>query len=324
MLRHLDQALGGLEFAEVRLRWPPGTDRGELLTVLGQVEQHLAEQPLVGHPIGLSQLLAALPGDGPPAERMSLLELLPPSLKRMFYWPERREARVQFRLQDLGIAAYSETFGRIESQLQQLSAQHPGLELRLDGDAVWRWRNVYQIVTDLATSLGTASVVIWLVLTFVYRSIRIGLISIVPNLFPLVATAATLVLSGQHLEMVTVCVFTICIGIAVDDTIHFLTRYQEELRGGGSHRAVIERAFTGVGTALLMTTIVLVTGLASAIVGDSRDARIFGVMGCLTLATALFADIVLLPALLKQFARPPLSTDHVPPSPQAGSGGVQR
>ena len=144
--------------------------------------------------------------------------------------------------------------------------------------------------------------VIWLVLTMVYRSVRIGLISIVPNLFPLAATATILALSGQHLEMVTVCVFTICVGIAVDDTIHFLTRYQEEMRSGGEHEDVIRRAFTGVGSALLMTTIVLVTGLASAIVGDSRDARIFGIMGCITLATALFADIVLLPAMLSRFA----------------------
>jgi predicted RND superfamily exporter protein len=112
-----------------------------------------------------------------------------------------------------------------------------------------------------------------------------------------------LVLSGQHLEMVTVCVFTICIGIAVDDTIHFLTRYQDESQLGGDQADVIRRAFTGVGSALLMTTIVLVAGLGSAVVGDSRDARIFGMMGCLTLTTALFADILLLPAMLSRFAR---------------------
>ena len=52
-----------------------------------------------------------------------------------------------------------------------------------------------------------------------------------------------------------------------------------------------------------MTTIVLVTGLASAIFGDARDARLFGIMGCMTLGTALFADIVLLPALLKRYAK---------------------
>ncbi|MEO1523845.1 MAG: efflux RND transporter permease subunit [Planctomycetota bacterium] len=301
-IRHLDDSLGGLEFSYVSLHWTANARDGELLEVLSEVNSVLEEEPLIGHPLGLQQLLAALPGDGAPAERMSLLELLPPDLKRSFYVPEYRNASVQFRIKDLGIAAYSETFTRIESELDRLMEEHPEFTLDLSGDAVWRWTNIYRIVTDLAKSLGTASIVIWLVLTLVYRSVRIGLISIVPNLFPLAATATILALSGQHLEMVTVCVFTICVGIAVDDTIHFLTRYQEEVRNGGDHEDVIRRAFTGVGSALLMTTIVLVTGLASAILGDSRDARIFGIMGCITLATALFADIVLLPAMLSRFA----------------------
>jgi len=211
---------------------------------------------------------------------------------------------VQFRIQDIGIAKYGPVFERVELALQQISKRHPKFSLRLDGDAVWRWRNIYQILTDLATSLGTASIVIWLILTIVYRSIRIGLISIVPNLFPLVATGAMLVFAGQYLELVTVCVFTICIGIAVDDTIHFLTRYVDELASGDEHRATIQRAFTGVGSALLMTTIVLVTGMMTAVFGDARDARLFGMMGSITIATALFADIVFLPALLSRFAKP--------------------
>ncbi|WP_372898282.1 RND family transporter [Stieleria sp.] len=303
-LRHLDRSLGGLEFSTVDVRWFNDSDESELLDVLGEIDALLASEPLIGNPLGIGQLLAALPGDGDAKERMTLLELLPPSLKRAFYIPEHRFASVQFRVQDLGIAAYSKPFQRIEAGLNTITERHPDFDVELQGNAVWRWRNIYQIVTDLATSLGTASIVIWLVLTLVYRSIRIGLISIIPNLFPLAATATMLVVSGQHLEMVTVCVFTICVGIAVDDTIHFLTRYQEEMKHGGQHQEVIRRAFTGVGSALLMTTIVLVAGLGSAIAGDSRDARLFGIMGCLTLATALFADVLLLPAMLSRFAKP--------------------
>lgn len=303
-LRHLDQSLGGLEFSSVMLQWGDDTSEGEVLSVLADVDQVLKREPLLGHPLGLHDLLDALPGDGTPEERMTLLDLLPAELKRAFYVPEYRTAKVQFRIQDLGIAAYGPTFERVDTSLSELSKRHPKFEIALDGNAVLRWRHIFRIVNDLMTSLGTASVVILVVLAIVYRSVRLGLISVVPNLFPLVATGAMLVMSGQHLEMVTVCVFTICVGIAVDDTIHFLTRYQEEMRIGGEHQDVIRRSFTGVGSALLMTTIVLVAGLGSAIVGDSRDARIFGIMGCLTLTTALLADILLLPALLSRFAKP--------------------
>ncbi len=303
-LRHLDRSLGGLEFGFVHVSWYEQAADGELLEVLREVDGVLASEPLIGHPLGLHKLLSVLPGEGPPEERMTLLELLPAQLKRAFYIPERRTASVQFRVQDIGIAKYGPVFERIETELSRISQQHPNFFLALDGDAVWRWRDVYQIVMDLATSLGTASIVIWLILTVVYRSIRIGLISIVPNLFPLVATGAMLLLVGQYLELVTVCVFTICIGIAVDDTIHFLTRYVEESGNGGEHGATIQRAFTGVGSALLMTTIVLVTGMMTAVFGDARDARLFGVMGAITLTSALFADIIFLPALLSRFAKP--------------------
>ena len=302
-LRHLDQALGGLEFSHVQVGWNAKVNEGDILIALAAVDEILSEERLIKHPLGLHDLLDALPGDGSAQERMTLLELLPPSLKRAFYNPEWQTARVQFRVQDLGIAAYGPTFERIENKLHKLSNNYPNLQISLNGGAVWRWKHVYQIVHDLATSLGTASVVILLVISCVYRSVRLGLISAVPNVLPLAATGSMLVLSGQHLEMVTVCVFTICVGIAVDDTIHFLTRYQEELLVGGEQKEVIRRAFTGVGSALLMTTIVLVAGLGSAIFGDSRDARVFGIMGCLTLTTALLADVFFLPALLSRFAK---------------------
>lgn len=304
-LRHLDKVLGGLEFGYVNIHWDRdrSMEESQLLNVLEDVHEILADEPLIGHPLGVRELLAALPGEGDPAERMSLLELLPPELKRAFYTPERREAYVQFRVQDIGIAQYGPVFERIGEKLAALGEKYPIFKLKLSGGAIWRWENIYRIVTDLAKSLGTASVIIWAVLTIVYRSVRIGLISIVPNVFPLVATGAMLVVAGQHLEIVTVCVFTICIGIAVDDTIHFLTRYTGELNERLDHRQTIERAFTGVGSALLMTTIVLVAGMLTAVTADARDARLFGTMGALTITTALFADIFFLPALLSRFAR---------------------
>ncbi len=313
-LRHLDTALGGLELGNVSISWGDDVEDTELVEVLQDVDQMLAAEPLLGHPLGMYDLLEALPGDGPVNERMPLLELLPASLKRAFYQPERQTSSIQFRVQDLGIARYGPVFERLEAGMANIVAQHPDFYLELDGDAVWRWRHIYRILTDLATSLGTASVIIWLVLTVVYRSIRIGLISIVPNLFPLAFTGAMLYFSGQYLELATVCVFTICIGIAVDDTIHFLTRCMEEKQSGDDQQEVIHRAFTGVGSALLMTTIVLVAGMLTALWGDARDARLFGMMGALTLTAALFADVLFLPALLNRFAAWP-SREEEPAEP---------
>lgn len=102
-----------------------------------------------------------------------------------------------------------------------------------------------------------------------------------------------------------ICNFTVCLGIAVDDTIHFLTRYAEERDSspGDDANAVISRAFTGVGSALIMTTIILVVGFVAVMFSESRDHRVFASMGAITIAAALFADLVFLPAMLKQYSK---------------------
>ena len=303
-LAHIDRAFGGMETAEVSVRWHPDIESsdGEIAKVVGEVDDLLRQEPLIGNPLSIRSLIDALPGEGDPSTRMSLLELLPPPLKLAYYQPERRYARVAFRLQDIGIASYGPVFERIENGLTMIQNSHPNFRIELTGSAVWRWKNLYQIVMDLAFSLGTASVIIFGVLTLVYRSIRLGLISIVPNIFPLAATGFLLLVAGQNLEIVSVCAFTVCLGIAVDDTIHFLTRYQEENEQTGDRQVAIRKAFIGVGTALIMTTIVLIIGFSTALLSDARDHRIFAMMGILTIGTALFADLVFLPALLLRYA----------------------
>ncbi|MCA9184214.1 MAG: MMPL family transporter [Planctomycetales bacterium] len=303
-MRYLDHAMGGLEFSFVRIQWQPAvqSDSREVLDVIENVNEALLEEELIGHPLSLSNLLATLPGDRHASNRMVMLELLPPQLKRAFYTPETRQASVSFRVQDLGIARYGPVFQRIDQRLQQIMQDHPAFTLDLDGRAVWRWENLYQIVVDLAKSLGTASVIIFGVLAIVYRSARLGLIAVVPNVFPLALAGAFLYVTGQALEIVSVLSFTVCLGIAVDDTIHFLTRFQDEQRRTDDRQEAIRRAFTGVGTALIMTTLVLLAGFATVAYSDSRDHRIFASMGAITIAAALFADLVFLPALLARFA----------------------
>lgn len=308
-LRKLDTAMKGLTQARISILWNREVeDRSggkELLSVLGEIDGMLSKEELIGHPISIFNLLKAMPGDGKVEDRSSMLDLLPPPLKRSYYEPELRKATVVFRVQDLGIAKYGPIFQRIEDQMEELTARHPNFRYRLSGGPVWEWENIYQIVIDLATSLGTAAVVIFLILSIVYRSLRIGVISILPNLFPLCVAGTYLVLTGQMLELVTVCAFTCCLGVAVDDTIHFLTRYVEEKRETDDEHEAIRKAFTAVGTALVVTTVVLVSGFLTVLTSETREHRIFASMGAITVAAALFGDLVFLPAILARFSKKP-------------------
>ena len=302
-LKHIDEKFGGMMTAEVLVRWNSNVDSadGVIAEVLSEVGAALQDESLLGNPLSICNFIDALPGSGDASTRMSLLDLLPPPLKRAYYTPERSRAVVRFRMQDIGIAAYGPVFERVQTKLADLQTQYPNFKIQLTGSVVDRWENLYQIVVDLAISLGTASLIIFVVLAVVYRSLRLGLISIIPNVFPLAFTGALLWAYGHSLEIVSVCAFTVCLGIAVDDTIHFLTRYREEGLRTGDRRIAIRRSFVGVGTALIMTTIVLIIGFSTALLSDARDHRIFAIMGILTIGSALFADLVFLPALLLRF-----------------------
>ncbi|MGV3485770.1 MAG: efflux RND transporter permease subunit [Planctomycetaceae bacterium] len=302
-LRHMDRAFGGLETSHVAAVWNPTEEvtNEEIIAVSHEIESLLKAERMLASPLGLATLVAALPGEGSPIEKASLVDLLPPPLKQAFWNPELRRTIVVFRLQDLGIASFGETFERVTRSLDAIAARHPGVTLQLEGPAVFRWRNLYRIIVDLAKSLGTASLVIFAVLAVFYRSLRLGLIAIIPNLFPLTITGAAMWALGQPLELVGVLAFTVCLGIAVDDTIHFLSRYRDEVARQPDHKTAIEHAAIGVGAAMVMTTIVLLAGFCTVFMSDSRDHHIFALMGGSTIASAIVGDLIFLPALLVLF-----------------------
>ena len=230
---------------------------------------------------------------------MTFLWLLPQDLRSFFFRVEDRQAIVVARIQDRGIATYTPVFNRLERRLAEWSAKQSDIELRLEGRPVQISRDLYQIVTDLRTSLGTATITSLVVLAVVYRSARVGLVSIIPNLFPLVATGALLVMVGKSLDLSSVCAFVVCLGIAVDDTIHFLSRFRQEMVETTHVSDAIERTIVGVGSALLMTTVILVAGFATLLLSDLPGHRTFAGMACVTISAALLGDLVALPAILK-------------------------
>jgi len=313
----MDQALGGLEMSQVEITWEEqlSAEDPRIDAFIAEVDRVLAQEPLLGHPLSIRRVVAALAGGDSQRNQMSLAALLPASLRRNYFDPDQRRATVSFRVQDLGIARYSPVFERVRQDLDRLEGEHPGFRAELTGSAVWRWENLYRIVVDLLLSLGTAIVIIFVVLGVVFRSLVIGLISVVPNLFPLAVAGVYLVIAGQSLEIVTVCAFTVCLGIAVDDSIHFLTRYRERLKelGPGRQDQAIREAFTSVGTALIITTLVLVGGFSSVFFSDSREHVIFASMGTITIAAALFADLLILPAMLSWMV--PVKEDAARPGP---------
>jgi predicted RND superfamily exporter protein len=263
--RHLNRALGGTMTVFVLAEWQDNLSLAspEVLQTLVDVQSRVSEIPEVHYPLSLVDLLFTLPAQGDLHSKLKLLPLVPADILRRFVRPESRRAMISLRLDDRGTAAHQATFAALESALAKLEQQHPGVRLKLTGTAVVASRNILLMISDLIESLAMAGVIIFISMALLFRSLRLGLIAILPNMFPLAVAGTVLWATGHYLQLTSVIVFSVSLGIAVDDTIHFVNRFQREMEVDGNVRASIERAFAAVGAALISTSLILIVGFGS-------------------------------------------------------------
>ncbi len=154
------------------------------------------------------------------------------------------------------------------------------------------------VVESFIRSLLTAVVLISLLLLCVFRSLRVGLIAIIPNVIPLMVGGLTLWIIGKPIDIGTVLVASVCIGIAVDDTIHILSSYDYWRNQGDASQVAIGKVFSGTGPALVVTTAILVAAFGMYAFGTFVPNVYFGILTATVLIAALITDMVFLPALL--------------------------
>lgn len=154
------------------------------------------------------------------------------------------------------------------------------------------------IVSTYFTSISMALFLVSIIMIFVFRSIKLGMISMIPNTVPLIIGAAIMYLLGKDIDMGTVVITAVCLGIAVDDTIHFLANYKKHISNGNSVVDAIAKTLTYTGPALILTTIILVCGFGTFMFATFIPNVNFGVMTAVILTGALVTDFTLLPAIL--------------------------
>lgn len=170
--------------------------------------------------------------------------------------------------------------------------------IEVTGDGFIASAGVERLVNDLVQSVGLMVLVIFLTMLALLRDLRLALLSVLPNVFPMLLTAAALGALGEDLQITNVVSFTVALGLAVDDTMHFMVRYLEEHRRGGSRAEAIGRTLEGAGRAIVLTSLLLVVGFGALSLSELASTRWFGLLTAVTLTGALLADLLLLPALL--------------------------
>jgi predicted RND superfamily exporter protein len=133
---------------------------------------------------------------------------------------------------------------------------------------------------------------------FVYRSFRIGFVSMLPNMSPIFVTLGFMGFAGIDLDYTKLLIATIAIGIVVDDSIHFVTRFHHEFDRSGNYRQALYGAFDSVGRAVTITTVVLVCGFMVFALSLLDSMRMFGLLSSMTFAIALVAEFLLMPVLI--------------------------
>ena len=290
-LLHVDE-VGGAFGADVVVRWPEGLDWREAGVLDGIAAVHgvlEAVDPAI-RAVSLSTVAGTI---GERARRR-----LDAADFDGFVDPAARVAVVRARIRDVGSRTLERVYDRIDAGLVGLEASHPGWRFQLAGMSVLSARNVRQLVRDLGSSLALEVVVIGTILALAFRSPLAGLVSLIPNVFPLAVIGAVMVATGRHLDPATVIVFNVCLGLAVDDTVHVLTALRRQRRPGLSIESAIRRGVAETGNAIILGGVVLTIGFAAVTVSRVPSLASFGILACAAVAAATVAELVMLPALL--------------------------
>ncbi len=164
-------------------------------------------------------------------------------------------------------------------------------------------RTFFAMLTSTFKSYAIALIVIAPLMILLIGDVRLGLLSLIPNLFPIVMGMAMMSVLGIHFDMMTMMVGTIAIGVAVDDTIHFMNGFRRSYERGGDAALAVQQTLLSTGRALVITSLVLSAGFFVQTTGGLIGARNAGLITGLMVLAALAADVVLSPAIVTLAAR---------------------
>lgn len=201
----------------------------------------------------------------------------------------------------------TERFDRIEEDLKsEIKKIFPKerYNVILTGKALVFQKGTKYLVNNLIVSLSLAIFLIALFMAWMFRSFKMILVSLIPNLLPLIITAGLMGFIGVPIKPSTILVFSIAFGISVDDTIHFLAKYRQELIANKwKIRKSVYAALKETGVSMLYTSIVLFFGFSVFAISSFGGTVALGILVSITLLFAMLSNLLLLPSLLLSLER---------------------
>jgi len=303
----LDQKLTGANPMHVMIQWKDGIslyDPGTL-AVIAAAHDVLEKEAGLGNVWSIESLRRWLAeaGDTRIETVKKYVGILPEHLVRRFISADEKSVLVTARLPDMDASEILPVVEKIDHALDAVRKEHPGYEISVTGLPAIAARNSARMIDQLDESIPICVGVAAALLGLAFRSFFVGLISILPGLFPVMATGALLWALGGGLEFASVVALIVIFGLGVDALVHFLNRLRLEERQGDAPEHAIRRARVLVGPAIILTTMVLAFGLGITVFSDLPSLRTFGLVCGVTLLASLVADLVFLPATILLYRR---------------------
>ena len=216
------------------------------------------------------------------------------------YSKELRDARISVRMKQVGSSRYQEIINSIKEYIRShldttiLSWHITGivpLLINVQDNILWSEIQSFSLAF-LLTFISTAVAL---------KSVKIGLISIIPNLLPITITLGFMGLTGMKLDAATIMIASIALGISVDNTIHIFYRFKKEISIDGDYSKAVCHTLQGVGRTALFTSLSAVFGFMVFSFSSFKPIQYFGVLTSITILNAIIADLLISPSCLMLF-----------------------
>ncbi|MEX2333632.1 MAG: efflux RND transporter permease subunit, partial [Pseudohongiella sp.] len=317
-LAYIDQSFGGTTPLDLVYTLPDRSDNADIVMTaesvlsMQRIQNRMNRYDATGRilsPVNMTDLAREVNNDRPLTEyELTALywmmdESFRDDLIGSFFDEENNEVRFNIWVEDL-----TDDLNRAE--LLQ-SVKNDMAELGVD-ESDYQLTNLFMLYQDIMQQLADsqittlAIVYVALTLTFmlIFKSLSVALVAIAPNLLSTAAIFGVMGWVGLPLDLMTITIAAIVMGIAVDDTIHYVHRYLAELKKGGDAEKAVSRSHATVGMAMLYTSLLIGAGFSMLAFSDFVPSVVFGLLTALAMLLALFADLCLLPLLLSRFVKP--------------------
>lgn len=206
------------------------------------------------------------------------------------------KARITFKLPWMEASEYTEISDELQKILHEKLGEHA--KITVTGMVPLFQRTLVAAMDSMATSYIIAFILISIMMVILLGSVRIGLISMLPNVLPIVIALGFMSLVDMPLDLFTMLVGAIVIGLSVDDTVHFFHNFAKYHHQGYSTKEAVEKTMVGTGRALVSTSIVLSLGFFVYMFASLSNLVNFGILAGGAIVVALISNIILGPALL--------------------------